>query len=187
MGKHSILALCAIVLSFPACAYQFQGRSNPLQKLGVHKIYVRQFDNKTYRPGVEQMFSSAMVKEIQKFRSFELVGSPEAADAVLTGEVTNVASDRSSNRQVRLGAIKDVDIASEFTATVLCSIQLMDKQSRIIFSQVVSGSKIYPGSVRTGDEGATVPLVNDSEQRLAVQFVASQMMASVYQRMIDTF
>lgn len=45
----------------------------------------------------------------------------------------------------------------------------------------------HPGSAQKGDAGSTAPLVNDSEQRLAIQFLATQMMASVYQRMIDTF
>ena len=49
--------------------------------------------------------------------------------------------------------------------------------------------KIYTGALRDqpDDSGATVPLINESEQRIAIQFLASQMMASVYQRMIDTF
>jgi hypothetical protein len=57
----------------------------------------------------------------------------------------------------------------------------------VVFTRTETGNKIYPGSTRFGEAGATGPLVNDSEQRLAVQFLASQMMASTYQRMIDIF
>lgn len=200
MGKRSILAWC-IILLLPGCAYKFQGRHNPLRELGVERIYVEQFRNDTYRPGVEQLFSSAMIREIQKYRSFRLVDSREAADAILRGTVTGVSSDITSQRLVELnppapGATagsggsqvnSSKSVASEFSAGVSCAVVLEDKHGRQIFSQSVASSKLYPGAVRLGDEGATVPLINDSEQRLAIQFLASQMMASVYQRMIDAF
>lgn len=185
MGRILVLAICAILLS--ACGYQFQGRHNPLKDLGVERIYVSQFRNQTYRPGVEQLFSTAMIREIQKSRSFLLVSSEKEADAILSGVVTTADGGASSTKSQLIDAKKSVDVATEYRATVICNINLVDRTGRPIFAQSISSDKIYPGASSIGDEGSTNSLVNESEQRLAIQFLASQMMSSVYQRMIDTF
>ncbi len=162
-----------------------------MQELGIHKIYVSQFRNLTFRPGIEQLFTTAMVREIGRSRSFELVNNEKDADAVLSGVVSSMESSPSSTQTFKLPRTgqepRSVQIASEYSASVTCSIELQDHHGHQLFSQIVSGSKVHPGTASMGDAGATAPLVIDSEQRLAVQFLASQMMASVYQRMIDTF
>jgi hypothetical protein len=187
MPRTWILALCAISFSMlPSCAYRLQGAHNPLTELGIQKIYVSGFRNQTFRPGIEQLFTSAMVREISRARAFELVNSESDADAVLSGIVTTAESTPGSTKVYKVGT-RDVDIAAEYNASVNCLISLHDRRQKLIFSQSVAGSKIHPGSAQVGDAGSTAPLVNDSGQRLAIQFLASQMMASVYQRMIDTF
>lgn len=188
-----ILALCGSALLLSACGYQFQGRRNPLKELGIERIYVEQFRNETYRPGVEQLFSSAMIREIQKSRAFTLVNDKTQADAIMTGVITTADSVISSPRQVNIIdpktglTVKQVDVAAEYNAVVQCDVRLTDPDGRVIFAQAASGNKIHPGSTDVGPQGATVSLINDSEQRLAIQFIASQMMAGVYQRMIDAF
>lgn len=184
-----IFALC-VATGVSGCAYQFQGRKNPLQKVGIEKIFVASFTNKTYRPGVEQLFTSAIIREIQKSGSFRVVNSKKEADAVLTGEVT-AADSAVSNTKVALQTTdappRELRAASEFTAGVTCEVRLVDRTGRTLFSRSESASKVYPGATSKDDAGATNSLVNDSEQRVAIQFLASQMMASVYQRMVDVF
>lgn len=187
MRRVLLLTACAKLLLLAGCAYQFQGRHNPLNEVGIQKIYVAQFENKTYRPGIEQLFSTAMIREIQKSRSFELVKSEEEADAVVRGEVSSADAGISSSRSQQISSDKAVDVATDYTAFVNCNVFLVDRNGRMIFNQSISSSKVFPGAYRLGNEGATNSLVNESEQRLAIQFLASQMMASVYQRMIDTF
>lgn len=190
MPRAGILALCAICVSLltllNGCAYRFQGAHNPLKELGIQKVYVTSFRNRTYRPGVEQLFTTAMIREIGRAKAFELVNSEAEADAVMSGAVTAADSAPGSSKVFKVSD-DNVDVAVEFNASVSCSIELRDRRNRLVFAQTVSGSKIHPGSAQKGDAGATAPLNNDSEQRLAIQFLASQMMASVYQRMIDTF
>lgn len=191
--KITTCAMALLVLS--ACGYHFQGRDNPLKEMGVEKVYVAQFRNNTFRPGVEQLFSTAMIREIQKSRSFQLVNSEDQADAVLAGEVSIANATLSSSKSVEISPGKNVDVATEYNSDVTCLITLTDRRQRVIFSQLVNGKKIFPGATDIPqanipglrDAGATNSLVNDSEQRLAIQFLASEMMASVYQRMIDTF
>lgn len=179
--------LCVSSLVLSSCSYHFQGKHNPLRELGVERIYVRGFSNGTFRPGIEQYFSTSMIREIQKSRAFRLVNSEEEADAVLTGSVGGADSSVNSVASVLISPTKSVNVAAEFSVSVSCAIQLTDKFGRIIFSQTVSDQKTYPAFVRSGDQGATGPLLNESEQRLAIQFLAGQMMAGVYQRMIDIF
>jgi len=182
------LALCAIVIPLFAagCGYRFQSAHNPLLDLGIRKIYVAEFRNKTYRPGIEHFFTTAMIREIAHSKSFELTSSKADADAVLSGEVSSAEDSVNATSNVMVGD-RPVAIASEYNARVSCSITLTDRRGRKIFHHAVSGNKSHPGSGTLGDAGATAPLNNDSEQRLAVQFLAGEMMASAYQRMIDTF
>jgi hypothetical protein len=189
MNRIRLLTCCVVFACLSGCGYQFQGRHNPLQDLGVEKIYVSEFRNNSFRPGVEQLFSTAMIREIQKSGSFRLVESRDEADAILSGNVLGVGSDISSSKSIDINATggKTVDVATEYNATVQCEVTLTDRRGRVIFSQATNSNKIYPGATNTGEQGAVNSTVNDSEQRLAIQFIASQMMAGVYQRMIDTF
>ncbi len=157
-----------------------------MHELGVQKIYVESFRNLSYRPGIEQLFATAMLRELEKGRAFQIVNSKSEADAILRGTVQSADSSVSSTRSVQQGA-KTLQVASEFSASIACEIMLEEVSGRAIFSYLASGSKVYPGATQTGDAGATVGLVNDSEQRIAYQFLAGQLMAGAYQRMIDIF
>lgn len=168
------------------CAYRLQGAHNPLKELGIERIYVEGFRNSTYRPGIEHLFTTAMIREIGRAKAFKLVNSAKEADAVLSGTITGADSSPGSTKQVTVDR-RAVGVAVEYNASVVCAVELRDRRNKIVFSQSVTASKIHPGSAQLGDAGATAPLINDSEQRLAIHFLASQMMASVYQRMIDTF
>jgi hypothetical protein len=181
---RSVFAIAIFISN--GCAYRLQGAHNPLRELGIQKIYVEGFRNATYRPGIEHLFTTAMIREIGRAKAFELVNEASQADAILTGTITGADSSPGSTKQIQIGS-SAVDVAAEYNASVVCAVELHDRRKRLVFSQSVSGSKIHPGSAQKGDAGATAPLINDSEQRLAIQFLASQMMASVYQRMIDTF
>jgi hypothetical protein len=185
--KIPLATICVISSLLFSCGYALQSRTNPLRSYGVETVFVEQFTNSTFRPGLEQLFSTAMIREIQKSRSFRIVGRREMADSILSGAVTSAESGISSTKSVELSPGKRSDVASEYSASVAVSISLRDRHGRVLFSQAVSSSKIYPGVAVLGEGSATVPLTNESEQRLAIQFLASQMMASVYQRMVDTF
>ncbi|MGE3260994.1 MAG: LPS assembly lipoprotein LptE [Bacteriovoracia bacterium] len=188
MKGKLLFLLCAIGL-FSGCAYHFQDRKNPLQKVGIEKIYVTSFKNRTYRPGVENLFTTAIIREIQKSRSFQLVNSEKEADAVLSGEVMAADTSLADQKAVVLNTElnEQVSVGTQFSASVTCDVRLTDTFGRVLFTRSETGAKIYPGATNIGDAGATNSLLNDSEQRLAIQFLASQMMASVYQRMIDIF
>ncbi|MCO5143517.1 MAG: LPS assembly lipoprotein LptE [Oligoflexia bacterium] len=179
----------ALMIIFTSCGYQFQNRTNPLQRLGIEKLYIENFKNDTYRPGIEQFFSTALIREIQRSGAFEIVNNRDEADAVVGGTITQADALPSSLSSTAIGGATDksIDVAAQFSAVVSCGITVTDRSGRALFSQSVSGNKIYPGSRAVGDKGATVSLVNESEQRLAIHFIAAEMMSSVYQRLVDVF
>ncbi len=185
--KHNLVFL-AIFVSFglSSCSYHFQGSRNPLKELGVEKIYVKSFKNLTYRPGIEQLFTTAMIRELEKSKAFRVVSLAKDADAVLSGQINFADSSISSEKGLPVSG-KDIQIASAYSANVNCTVMLSNPDGRVIFTQTIGGSKVYPASTQTGDSGSTAPLVNDSEQRFAYQYLSTQLMASVYQRMIDLF
>lgn len=187
MGKISLFLAISAALGLPACGYYFQGTRNPLKDLHIETIYVEAFTNKSYRPGIEQFFTAAMAREVEKGKAFRLVNSPKAADAIMRGVISSAEGTLSSTRQITLTPEITAQVGAEYSASVSCSITLVDRTGKAVFGQSISDQKIYPGSVLAGNAGATVPLVNESEQRLAFQSLASQMMANLYQRMIDIF
>jgi hypothetical protein len=177
----------------PACGYQFQNAQNPLVKLGVKKIYVQNFSNQTIRPGIEHFFTTAMVREIRKGGIFEIADSEESADAVLKGTITSV-EDLPSASALEIDASTPVNVAASFTARVACQITLRDKSKRVIFQDVFGGSKSHPASIVLIGRNridpvanATAPLINESEQRIAVRYLSDQMMFEAYQKMVDLF
>ena len=192
------ITLC-VILTFTfclmSCAYQFQDSHNPLKSMEIERIYVVNFENMTFRPGVEQAFTTAMVREIEKSNSLKLVSSEKSADAILTGKVMSADTAVSSTRATQIDAIKQVSVATEYYSNVTCLVTLKDRFGREIFSQSINSSKTYPGAVCSpsssiiclADQSSTIGLTNESEQRMAIDFLATQMMASMFQRMISVF
>lgn len=190
----SLLAVTVLLLSQAACGYQFRGAENPLHDIGIRKIFVETFANKTYRPGIEYFFTKAMIREIERYDAFEIVNNKDKADAVLSGTITSISAGPAP-KSVRIDADTTATIATSFSGSVTCAVSLVAKSGREIFSGSFSGSKAYPGSlVLAGDENNvvrgfndTTALINDSEQRLAIRFLATELMAEAYQRISDIF
>jgi hypothetical protein len=180
------LAICSVLLV--ACGYTLQGTKNPLHDFGIQTIYVKGFTNITYRPGLEQMFTTAMIREIEKGGTFRLVSNPKDADAILTGVVTSAESSAATTTALTIpNSTTTIQVASEYTASISCQITLKERNNKVIFDQSFSGSKNFSGDIQTGDAGATVPTTNDSQQRVAYQFLSADLIAGAYQRMIDLF
>lgn len=193
LQKNLRAILIASLALLAGCGYQLQGSKNPLDKLGIHKIYVENFTNRTIRPGLEQYFTTAMVREIRKGRVFELVATRDEADAVMGGSVGYV-EDMPSPSAVQVGGTTPANIAATiFTAQVSCNIFLKDTTERVVFMNTFNGSKNHQASlVLKGNQveqyaNATAPLINESQQRLAIRYLADQMMLDAYQELVGLF
>ena len=79
-----MLASLAGCLSGP---YQFGART--LFPEDIETVYVPVFDSISYRPGLGEELTEAVIKEIQKRTHYKVVSSLSSADTILTGKITN--------------------------------------------------------------------------------------------------
>lgn len=179
--------------SLTGCAYHFQELKNPFQKLGVKKIYIHQFKNESFRPGLEYFFTKAFIEEVEKDKIFITTQNPEDADAIVNGSIHEIGLKQSTNL-VQLDANTSRPIAATFLASIGCSIQLESKSGKEIFYKNVKSIKSYPGLLIKNSNNelirqanVTVPLINESEQRIAARFMARRLMKEAYQSMISLF
>lgn len=182
--------LCLLLTSLllPSCGYQFQGETNPFRELGIRRIYITEFRNESFRPGIEHLFTSAMARELEKSKIFVIVDSKTKADAILSGVVTEASSSSSSTTAVPVRGI-DQQVTAQYNANITCAVTLTELTGREIYSHTETASKQAPGTVLVGEhgQGATIPLLNESEERLAYQFLSTKMMSNTYQNMVDLF
>lgn len=183
MSKTSILFFLPL-LFVTACGYGFQGAKNPLERIGIRRIYVENFRNNSYRPGIERYFVSALVREIERFGTFEVVGSKSDADAVFQGTVRE--ADSAPSDAIAVGRRK-VEIASKLNSRVTVDTKLISKDGSQVFAYSVSNGKLHVGAPFGDEVGHTAHLINESEERLAYRDISVEMMAEVYQRLVDVF
>ena len=85
--------LATLVTAISGCGYALQGtHSHELEKDGIRRIYVTTIRNDTYRPGVENVVYNELLQSLSAFKGIQLVTSPEDADAILSGTVSNADS-----------------------------------------------------------------------------------------------
>lgn len=57
----------------------------------VVSVYVKMFDNKSFRRGIEYELTDALAKRIETDTPYKVVSSPDRADTVLSGHIENVS------------------------------------------------------------------------------------------------
>lgn len=96
-GKASTNTLAACVATFlcvvcaTGCGYRIAGRTNSLPPT-IQTIAVPPFLNRTANYRIEDRLTDAVVHEFLARTSYHIVPKPEAADAVLRGEVDTVTN-----------------------------------------------------------------------------------------------
>lgn len=178
----ALLLLCVPFLQ--SCGYTFQSATNPLAKVGIKRIFVKNFRNDSYRPGIEHYFSNALAREIKRFGTFRLVSSPDQADAIFSGVVRQVDSAPAGDTTV---GRRKISVATNLYSAVTVDTVLIDKDGQKIFGHTVTNSKIHTAAPFGDETGQTAHLINESEQRLAYRDISVEMMAEVYQRLVDVF
>jgi hypothetical protein len=81
-------ALCSLLLLCGCLAnYQFGART--LFPDDIKTVYVPVFDSSSYRRGLGEELTEAVVKEIERRTFYKVVSTPGAADTVLIGKIVN--------------------------------------------------------------------------------------------------
>ena len=118
--------LLAAVLAASGCGYRVVGRANTLPQ-GARTIAVPAFTNRTTQYRIEQILTQAVIHEFIARTKYRVIPEADAADLVLQGEVTNLAS----------GAVLFDPITGRAT-TVLVSVSLrialQDRAGKVLFS-----------------------------------------------------
>ena len=84
-----VLCVSVPLLSSAGCGYRVAGRGDRLPGT-LETIAVVPLVNKTPRYRIEQRLTDALVHELLARTKYRVVSDPASADAVLTGEVTNI-------------------------------------------------------------------------------------------------
>lgn len=110
-GSASWVALLALAL-VQGCGYRVAGRGSQLPA-GIQTIAVPVLVNRTSEYRIEQRFTNAVVREFLARTKYRVVATPDSADAVLLGEITNIN-----------GTAVVFDSASGRATTVLVTVNL---------------------------------------------------------------
>lgn len=90
LSALSNIALGALILTtglLSGCGYALVGRGSNIPE-DIKSVYIRPLENRTQRSQVEQELTRAVAEELVRRQRFSVVGSPEGADAELSGAVT---------------------------------------------------------------------------------------------------
>jgi outer membrane lipopolysaccharide assembly protein LptE/RlpB len=125
--KISILIVALMPLMLVACGYHTAGHSTRLPQQ-VHTIAVPAFANKTRTFRIEQLLTSAVVREFNTRTQYRIVhdGKDADADAVLRGTVINTNSST-------LTYDAQTGRASTMLVTVNVSVQLVDSKGKVLY------------------------------------------------------
>lgn len=112
------LLVVACVLFSVACGYRLVGTSSNLPA-SITSLCVTPFVNQTERAELDQRLAEALTQEWVRRGRFQLVSSPEQADAVLSGAILHAATvPVQFDEQGR---------AKEYQLTLVASVQLVDR------------------------------------------------------------
>ncbi len=87
----TLSALVTAIFPLSGCGYHVVGRSNLLPPT-IKTIAVPAFQNRTANYRIEERLTDAVVHEFLARTSYHIVPQPDAADAVLRGEVDTIAN-----------------------------------------------------------------------------------------------
>ena len=78
-----LIVIAAVIVFFSGCARYMVG-NRTLYPPDIQTVYVPMFDSRSYRRGIGEQLTEAVVKEIELRTPFKVVNTPDA-DSVLSG------------------------------------------------------------------------------------------------------
>lgn len=193
---YAILLLVPIFI-FSSCAYTFQARGNPWKDQGIERVQIRTLQNNSLKPGAENVFTSALLKEFSRGARLRLASDSQDADAFLEGTIDSITNGISSSTTVPQIAqndpdakqfFSDVTIATEYSTAAQITVRLVRKRDRaVVWTQSFAQNKLYPGNNRFGLLGDTSMQINSSEQDLALYEIARNLANDAYDAVLEAF
>jgi len=136
MRRHArVLAWCLAALA-AGCGYS----ARPMTRADVRTVYVPVFENRTFRHGLEFDLTRAVVDKINQ-KSQLKIAEKDAADTILTGEITEVRQRESVRNEplkpeeVRVVLYANVTWTDRRTHQVLMKRQNMQSSAEFVISR----------------------------------------------------
>ncbi len=170
MRRLTVL-LIGITLLVCACGYHLPGRGTSLPD-DVQTVYVEPFENKTTEPFLETPLTNEVRDQFSRRRTVEVVGSPDLADAILTGTIV-------SYRSSTVSYDRDDDI-TEYRATMIVDAALTRANGEEV---------IWQGTVRWNEEfyANDDRAQQDYNETLAQEDLHRRLAQEIYNSLTDNF
>lgn len=179
------------------CGYTLQNsRSNSLREVGVEKIYVSPVNNRTYKPGVENLFYNELIQILRAGRRVKIVDRPELADAILEADVLTAVYSPTATTSANsvfptdVAAIQ-ITVATEYQADVGCAFRLSRQKAGFatdrVWESTFNRSRRFAGNNQKVEFGTTSGLINESEFERTLREIAHGMMQDVHEAMLARF
>jgi len=86
-----LICFCSTLVPFLCGCESLKGYSNKsLFPDDVDSVFLKMFDNQTFRRGVEFELSSALSKRIETETPYKIVSSTDRADTVMSGQIVSI-------------------------------------------------------------------------------------------------
>ncbi|MEA3187118.1 MAG: hypothetical protein QOD99_948 [Chthoniobacter sp.] len=159
-----LLFAAASALLFAGCAGYHIGPIKPQFMHDVNTLAVSNFKNDTLEPRIEVLVADTVIKQIQQDGTYRIT-TPDKADAILEGTITNIK--RRASRSVR----GNVLATSEFTLDLELTFSMKRRDGTRIRSQSIDGhTSFFVGGDVNQDERQAIPLAaQDAAVRLVSQ------------------
>ena len=182
MGLFAVLGLLGLLSS---CAYRW-GHSNRGIPGGYRQVHVPMFKNYSMEPGIEALFTSAMIQEIERAKVAKVTDLTEA-EVILEGEITDVSftGENLSSSGPTLGFSQ----AQQYLVSANVRLVLKRASDRKVLSSSTWNRKRTYLAPRVTQPGlnSVNPLYNQSARRQNLEIVAKAMMSDAHDRMTDNF
>ena len=110
--KNGLIYLIPLLLL--GCGYSLAPQGEYIDKR-IHKVYVESFGNKTAQAEIENYVRTAFINQFIQYSRLKVVGSTEAADAIIKGTILNYNTTALSYRANTLAAEERATVTLELT------------------------------------------------------------------------
>ena len=175
----------------PGCGYTLSHRLTATFDKAKHGVFVPVFSNATDEVGAEQVFTNALIRELQS-RGELKVTARESALAVLEGTLTSISVNQTAYTDQGFHGLQSYRrLPSEYEVAVDLALRLIDTKSNAVLwsnsfrsfqrlAAPVSRTYSYEAASSTG-------LITQSIIDNSYQSIARNIMRDVYDEMVEIF
>jgi len=165
----AMLAVCVLPISLAVGCAGYRVGSASLYPPNIQTVYVPIFESDSFRRGLGERLTEAVIKEIELKTPYKVVGTPQA-DSVLYGRIVN------DTKRVIVENWYDLPRESEINLVV--QVGWVDRKGDVLSNQ--AAIPLPPAMVEIGQTGMLVPEYGQSvatSYQTAIQRMAERIVA----------